>query len=1144
MFRVLIHPTLYRTLRDRPAKDVERFRRRLERLRDGHWGGGTRVKRLKGVRRPLYEARMDAGDRLLFTVVSSADVENPDRLTSHLQVWDLLAHDDVERGARRNRSPDAEFLAMETVEEFAVEAPPPEPAALLDELADTEEPLLSYLLPPEGFVSERLEELQGAQRWFRLGEGVLQDEDQFQRLLDSGSDELELKLTAEQYQVLQRPGPVLLSGSAGSGKTTLAVHRLLQEAWGGDAGGRILYLSYSPWLVTHAERLYEDLVRARGLDPESSEARRRRPSFLTFSKLYGRILGKEERENTDLESDDLVGFEEFREWLAKTGRTISASLVWEELRSILKGACLDLDRSMLDEERYFDLGRKRAPLFVDDREEILPLARSYQSWLRDSGRRDQIDLCRKAFVEVRGGAVAFYDAVICDEVQDLTELELSFLVSLVKGGNLGRVFLAGDTQQILNPSGFRWAEVRRIAHRAVKRGALGKAPETLRLRKNFRSVRPLVTLANGILALRRRLFGARSGEGAEEAVVEGPVPVEVLDGEEAVLEALDGFGPRCAVLVMEEEEAERLRQRLDTSRVFHVADAKGLEFESVVLWKAISSSAARPRFEEVLEPRGRLQKDSGEAALQRALQHLYVAVTRARRHLAIYEGPKGHAFWRSGELEGALEQEEASILPRLFKATASPEEWAEEGELYLERQRFLQAAECFRRAGELQREQLARGLAAEGRRDWRAALEFWQALGDRQRQGKVLERLGRRAEALEVYRQEGLTAEARQCEIRLSEGAGEWRQAAQAWREAGVLREAARCLRRAGEFQEARQVELEDARAAGDGRREGLAWVCLKEYENAEKAFTAADLPGLGALSRGRWQAAAGDFRRASESYREGGNEIRSRRMEAFALEQEGDLAAAAEIWRDLGALSRASLLYRRVGEEDLADQLLLMRLDLEARQVEFVEKLVEEGSLEAALVIAGARLEVLSDLQPELPWLVSAQEEREAVAEAALLRQICQRVQAERAEAAGQWAQAVRFWREAGETERAAAALESSLAHKSSPRAGAILLALGDHERAEKAFERAGASHVATRTAALAAEVAENWQEAARLWSSLDRGRDALRCQAEAARESRDWARAARLFRKAGMNAVAGLIEMPGLGQESRPTEGKRTTP
>ena len=43
------------------------------------WGGGTRVKRLRGIGRPVYEARTDSGDRLLFTMVRSADAQTPDR---------------------------------------------------------------------------------------------------------------------------------------------------------------------------------------------------------------------------------------------------------------------------------------------------------------------------------------------------------------------------------------------------------------------------------------------------------------------------------------------------------------------------------------------------------------------------------------------------------------------------------------------------------------------------------------------------------------------------------------------------------------------------------------------------------------------------------------------------------------------------------------------------------------------------------------------------------------------------------------------------------------------------------------------------------------------------------------------------------
>jgi hypothetical protein len=81
----------------------------------------------------------------------------------------------------------------------------------------------------------------------------------WQELMDLGAEELELKLTAEQYAVVRAPGPVLLSGSAGSGKTTIAVHRLA-AAMSAAEGVRALYLTYSTWLRDHARRLFGDLL--------------------------------------------------------------------------------------------------------------------------------------------------------------------------------------------------------------------------------------------------------------------------------------------------------------------------------------------------------------------------------------------------------------------------------------------------------------------------------------------------------------------------------------------------------------------------------------------------------------------------------------------------------------------------------------------------------------------------------------------------------------------------------------------------------------------------------------------------------------------------------------------------------------------
>jgi hypothetical protein len=106
-----------------------------------------------------------------------------------------VEHDDAERVARRNRSPEAEFLELETVEQFEISEPPPHPDALFAELvthdpAEAAEPLLHFLLPPDGFAAQSEEGMPGGVRWFLLEPSLFNDEEDLQRILDSGGEEL------------------------------------------------------------------------------------------------------------------------------------------------------------------------------------------------------------------------------------------------------------------------------------------------------------------------------------------------------------------------------------------------------------------------------------------------------------------------------------------------------------------------------------------------------------------------------------------------------------------------------------------------------------------------------------------------------------------------------------------------------------------------------------------------------------------------------------------------------------------------------------------------------------------------------------------------------------------------------------------
>jgi DNA helicase-2/ATP-dependent DNA helicase PcrA len=1105
VFSVLIHPNLYQLLRESTKPVRARVHKTLARLRDGLWGGGTRVKRLAGVQRPVYEARTDAGDRLLFTVVHSANRLAPASLTPHVQVWDWVHHDQVSRKARRNPAPEAEFLEMAVLEEFDITELPPHPDASFNDVPCTEDSdkLLHFLIPPAGLVPRTSENLNGAVRWYLLGPEMLMSETEFQRVMDEGGSELELKLTREQYEVLRAPGPVLVAGSAGSGKTTIALHRLAQGMQH-STSKRVIYLSYSRWLVEHAQGLYRDLHVALGgkvTDPQ--------PDFFTFEDFYRKLAPRETQPARPATFDIFV--HQFRR--SSTG--LEASLVWEELRSILKGACLDLGKSMLTEAEYLDLGRKRAPLFVNERPEIFRIAKRYQEWLTAERRLDQIDLCRLAFRELRHGRVQQYDIVVCDETQDLTELEIHFVLCLQSSPNLSGVFLAGDSQQIVNPSGFRWAEVRQAIPKVTRRH-VSAAPQITRLRRNFRSVRPIVELANAVILLRRDMFGRSDEDEPEDAVAEGPVPLLVTGADAAALENIAGFGPRCAVVVNDARERDTLRKSLETTRVFDVREAKGLEFDSVVLWKIAHSASAT--LDRAVRRGPDIEKD---ADLKHFLQHLYVAVTRARRHLAIFEGPEAHSFWESARFRGRFELEPATTLSRVFRQTASPTQWATEGDYFFKRQRYRQAAECYRRAGSSDQEIRANAMFNESHENWPEALRLWQSIGDLERQPALLERLGRLEEALAVCQNLGRDREARLIQIRLLEKQNRWTEAAAHWEGMGDTENAAHCHQKAGNRTHALKLRATRAEQRSEWAEAARCWLELSEFERAALCFRKARDPRNANISTARLNETRGEWSKAATLFKKAGDEVRANECRARHFEAKGKLLTAADLWLTLGHKEKAEELRRKGGDPLALDRLEVQQTNFREPQIQHVRRLAGEDRLFVAIEIARARrrqIEVALRKTGLTQAKVRAMYEEEED-----LIQIEHGCAARLAERAGKWADAETLWLRAGNKKQANNARRKRVESVKSPMAQAkAWLKLGEWNQARKAFERAGKPELALQVTPIELEAKRDWDGAAAAWASIGQQQQQARCRAQAARQAENWAAAARYHREAGQTALA----------------------
>ena len=1036
-YRLLLHDTVRSHVVSLGRRARRRLREKLDLLQDGMWEGGLRVKKLKGSGRAVFEARLSHGDRILFTL-GQPPADSGDGVT-RIYVWGVEKHDDVTAAARRIVPGNAPFLdfqpdALEELpEEVFVDDLDP---AYFSPALDRPVPTHDTAAPPDA----------GPQRW------LVVDDEEWRRLQTAHAGdhvELYLFLTREQARLLDSEPPLLLSGTAGSGKTTIAVYFLLRHrvrqltaAAGAPAlaparrgGERALFLTYSPHLKRLSERIYRGLVRATALERAPHAVR-----FATFGELLAEIVGHGSGERWQAPPSGLAEFHTIYGNLPRAARH-DPELVWEEIRAIIKGAkppvsrrrfaelaarfqaaqatqrergelaeyvvrltnlelgakldavrerkssfatlaefaaalrdgdaarreeqrfllaaalrllekqAARLDQPLLTLREYAGLGAKRAPNFPVDRREIYRIAEYYQQQLEAAARYDEIDLTRKAleYLEQHGDQFR-YDLVVCDEVQDFTDVQLALLFRLAADPR--RTVLTGDPKQIINPSGFRWEEVRA---RYYERGL--QVPEVINLSINFRSVGNIVSLANRLLELKGRLIGLGSGEIAERWTFRGRPPL-LVDGlpEHDLLRTVRLGGAGQVVLVRSERERVRLRAALQTELVFTINEAKGLEFDAVLLWHFSAAAGAPAIWRRIATDR--VRGDADTPHIRHELNLLYVAVTRARNTLVIWDGEQVSSIWSIDSLaDQVYRSADVTAFETIWQRVSTPAEWEAQGDYFAEREHYAAAEECYRHAQADAKEELARAHRMQREGDHRTAAALFARHGCAEPAAENLERAAAFREAARAWRRAGKEMRALVCEARYYESAGKYAAAASRWEQLddddGVLRNwelgrefgklAQYHLERNDRGEAARYLKLEGdhGAAAVQFRRAGLLELAAQEFEQAGDHARAATLyrrlqDGAGLLRcllhdgafhdagleyerHGDLDKAADCFRRYAESSPEARQDL-ERRLAKITPKRPGMRAAIRLV--ALGRLDEAAPIYARRGHHGRAAEL------------------------------------------------------------------------------------------------------------------------------------------------------------------------------------------------------------------------------
>jgi hypothetical protein len=303
-----------------------------------------------------------------------------------------------------------------------------------------------------------------------------------EEILERGTlEQWQLFLHPDQRSLVQRSfsGPARLRGISGSGKTVVAWHCTEQDDLRKALSARVkkycsLHLTRD-WLQQLAISLTLCVDR-KGRRSRSHTSIAGVLDYLSFRGLpnpkYSPDVSKQLRHQA---------LSRISPALQNSLKSVSQDYLWSEVDFLMGRFLHDEAEGYLTTDRS---GRGRA-LSPEQRRATLDLYSSYHQALLDRGFVEPSEFVRMAYRQRRSGEQpqANYSAVIVDEVQDISEIALRLLCSLVSDRPDG-LLLVGDTTQRIFTRGY-----------TLKGLGIDIAGRGVVLRKNYRNTRQILEAA-------------------------------------------------------------------------------------------------------------------------------------------------------------------------------------------------------------------------------------------------------------------------------------------------------------------------------------------------------------------------------------------------------------------------------------------------------------------------------------------------------------------------------------------------------------------------------------------------------------------------------------------------------------------------
>ena len=457
-----------------------------------------------------------------------------------------------------------------------------------------------------------------------------------------------------QNEIYDLPTPLTIIGSAGSGKTVLTLEKLKKLQ------GRVAYLSLSPYLVENAQNTYY----SNNYDNDKQEI-----DFLSF---------KEFLQSIKIPKGSELEFRTFEQWFVKhfqKSKINEPYRLFEEFKGVLTGSVVDA--AYLTEAQYLKLGVKQSIFLKNQRTEVYSMFVKYLKFLKQTPWYDTNMLAYEYLEHIEPQ----YDFVVIDEVQDITNIQLKLILASLK--NINNFMLSGDSNQIVHPNFFSWSKIKTLFFNENFNFSLIRILTT-----NYRNSKEVTALSNNLLKIKNLRFGSIDKESTYliDSVSEKKGDVFLLKDDKKVkrdLNAKTQNSTKFAVLVMNNHDKRYAKQAFKTPLVFSIQEAKGLEYENIILLNFVSNS--EKEFNEIVKGiaaetlddplkygRAKDKEDKDLEVYKFFINSLYVAFTRSVKNLYIIEDKKEHRLFN------LLKLQESKQKVQIEAQKSDENEWLEE----------------------------------------------------------------------------------------------------------------------------------------------------------------------------------------------------------------------------------------------------------------------------------------------------------------------------------------------------------------------------------------------------------------------------------------------------------------------------------